>query len=77
VAFGGSESTSETHEPDHDNDDRVGVAKIEVAATHFLQEKKHTNGHNNDGAAKATDGATLAVATNMIAHRCLTLEGAS
>lgn len=77
MAFSGSKCTSEAHEPDHDNYNRVGVAKIEVAATHFLQEKKHTNGYYNDGASKAADGATLAVATNMIAHRCLTPEGAS
>jgi len=75
MAFAGSEGTGETHEPNHDDDDRVGVAKIEKAAAHFLQEKEDADGYNNDGASKAANGATLAVAMKMIAHRCLNSRG--
>lgn len=71
MPFVGSERTGKTHQPDHDDDDRVGIAEVEVAATHFLQEKKYADSYHNDWAAKTTKGATLAVAI-AITHRCVT-----
>lgn len=76
MAFAGGESTGEAHEPDHDQDDRVGVAKIKIAATHLLQEKEHTDRYHNNGAAKTANGASLAVAVNLITHRRLTSRNA-
>jgi len=55
-------------ETDDDEDDWIGVAEVEVAAAHLLQQKKHADGDNNDGPHEATNAATLAGATNTIAH---------
>ena len=68
MAFTGSEGRRKADEAYHDEDDRPGIAEVEVAAAHFLQQKKNANGDHNDGAHEAADGATLASATNTIAH---------
>ena len=68
MALIGSEGAAEAHQSDDDYDDRIRVAEIEVAAAHFLQKKKNAYRHNDDGAAKAANGATLAVAMKMITH---------
>src|SRR5580704_17704427 len=67
-----SESRRETDDADYDEDDRVGVAEIKEAATHFRQQKENANGNNHDGPHEAADAATLAGATNAIAHLCST-----
>ena len=68
MAFAGSECRSETDETDYDEDNRIGIAEVEVASAHFLQQKKHADGDDYDGPHEATDGASLAGATNTIAH---------
>ena len=75
MTFGRSHSRGETDQPNHDENDRVSVAEVKVAATHFRQEKKYTHGNNYDGAHEAADAATLASATNAIAHLCSTSRG--
>src|SRR5580658_5327797 len=71
MAFAGSHSRGEADETDYDENDRIGVSEVEVASTHFGQQKKHANGYDNDGAHEAADVATLAGATETIAHLCL------
>jgi hypothetical protein len=68
MALARSHSGSEADETDYDEDDWIGVSEVEVAAAHLLQQKKYANGDNNDRPHKATDAATLAGATNTIAH---------
>ena len=68
MTFARSDSGREANQSNHDEDDRVGVAEVEVAAAHFRQQKKHADGHNDDGSHEAADGAALTVATNSIAH---------
>jgi hypothetical protein len=68
MSFTRSRGGGETDETDHDEDDRVSVTEIEVAAAHFLQQKKYADGDHYDGPHEAADGATLAGATNTIAH---------
>lgn len=72
MALARSHSRGKADKTDYDKDDGIGVAEVEEAAAHFLQQKKYADGDNNDGAHEAADGATLASATNTIAHRCLT-----
>jgi len=72
MTFARSHSGGETDETNYDEDDGIGVAEVEKAATDFLQQKKYADGDNNDGPHEAADSATLASATNTIAHRCLT-----
>ena len=68
MAFAGRHCGRETDETDYDEDNGIGVTEVEVAATHFLQEKKYADGDHYDGPYEAADGATLAGATNTIAH---------
>jgi hypothetical protein len=68
MAFGRSHSRGQTDQPDYDKDNWVGVTEIKVAATHFRQEKKYAHSNNYDGPHEAADAATLAGATNAIAH---------
>jgi hypothetical protein len=68
MAFARSHSGGQADEPDYDEDDWIGVAEVEVAAAHLLQQKKYADGDNNDGPHEATDAATLAGATDTIAH---------
>ena len=68
MTFSRSHSRSNADKTDYDENDGIGVAKIEVAAAHFLQQKKYSDGYNNDWAHEAADAATLAGATNTIAH---------
>jgi hypothetical protein len=72
MAFAGSKGRGEADEADDDEDDRVGVAEIEEAAAHLCQQKENADGDNDDGPHEAADGATLASATNTIAHLYLT-----
>ncbi len=75
MAFGGSESRGQANEPNDDDDNRIGVAEVEVAATHFGQEKKNSDSHDDNRAHKAANGATLTIATNAITHRCFPSRG--
>jgi hypothetical protein len=68
MALTGGRGGRETDETDHDEDHGIGVGEIKVAAAHFLQQKKHTDGDNYDGPHEAADGATLASTTNTITH---------
>jgi hypothetical protein len=68
MTFAGSKSAGEVDETNDDKNDRPRVAEIEEAAAHLRQEKKHANGDDDDGAHEAARGATLAGATNTIAH---------
>jgi hypothetical protein len=68
MALTRSRGRRETDETDHDEDDRISVGEIEVAAAHFLEQKKHADGDHYDGPHESADGATLAGATNTIAH---------
>lgn len=75
MAFGGSESRGQANESNDDDDNRIGVAEVEVAATHFRQKKKDADGYNDNRTHKAANGATLARATNTITHRCFPSRG--
>ena len=68
MALARSHGGGQADEADYDEDDWIGVAEVEVAAAHLLQQKKYADGDNNDGPHKTTDAATLAGATNTIAH---------
>jgi hypothetical protein len=68
MALAWRHSRGQADQADYDEDDWVGVAEVEVAAAHLLQQKKYPDGDHNDGPHKATDAATLAGATNTIAH---------
>ena len=68
MTFNGSEGGGKVEEADHDENDWPGVAEVEVAAAHFLEQKKHADGYNDHRAHEAADGATLASASNTIAH---------
>jgi hypothetical protein len=77
MALAGGHGRSETNETDDDENDGPGVAEVEVAAAHFGQQKKHTDGDNDDGAHEASNGATLAIASNTVAHLSQPPEGVS
>jgi hypothetical protein len=68
MAFARSDSGCEADEPNHDDDDRIGVAEIEEASAHFRQKKEYADGYNDHGSHKAANGAALAGAMNSIAH---------
>jgi hypothetical protein len=68
MAFARGESGRQADQSDHDENDRPGVAEVEVAAAHFRQKEKHADSDDYDGAHEAADGATLAHTTNAIAH---------
>lgn len=70
MALARSERGCEADEPDYDDDDRVSVAEIEVAAAQFRKKKEYADGHNDHGTHEAADGAALAGAMNSIAHLC-------
>lgn len=69
MALGGDHGTGEAQQPDDDDNHRIGVAEVEKTAAHLLQKKKNAHRYDDDGAAKAANRATLAVAMNMITHR--------
>jgi hypothetical protein len=77
VPFVRSQGTSQTDEADDDQDDGVGVAEIEEAAAHLLEEKENTDGDHGAWAHQAADAAALATTMNAIAHFCTSPEGAS
>lgn len=66
MSFARSERRAKTQEANHDNEDGICVAEIEKAATHFLEQKKNSNRHDDHRTTHAPDRATLAVA--MSAH---------
>jgi len=68
MAFAGSHRGGEADKTDYDEDNGIGVAEVEIAAAHLLQQKKYADGDNNDRPHEAADAATLAGATNTIAH---------
>jgi hypothetical protein len=68
MALARSESGRKADQSDHNKDDRPGVAELEVAAAHFCQQKKHADSYHDDGPNDVADGATMAAATNTIAH---------
>jgi hypothetical protein len=68
VAFTRSKGARKVEESDHDENDRPSVAEVEKSIAHFLQQKKHADGDHNDGTHEAASSATLACATNTVAH---------
>jgi hypothetical protein len=60
MAFRRSEGGSQADKPNHDENNWIRVAEIQVASAQFLEEKKHADGHDYRGAHKAANGATLA-----------------
>ena len=72
MALAGSHCGGEADETDYDEDDGIGVAEVETTAAHLLQQKKHAHSNNHNGPHEAADAATLAGATNAIAHLCVT-----
>jgi hypothetical protein len=69
VALAGSHGGSKADKTDDDKDNGPSVTEVEVSAAHLRQEKKYADGYDDDGAHQAADTATLAGATNTIAHR--------
>jgi hypothetical protein len=68
MSLAGSNGGGQADEADNDEDDGPGVAEVEEAATHFGEQKEHTDGNHHDGAHEASDGAALAIATNTFDH---------
>jgi len=68
VAFAGGESGGEVDKTDNDKDDRPCAPEFEEVAARLPQEKKHADSDDDYGAHEAARGATLAGATNTIAH---------
>ena len=68
MALAGSHRGGEADQTDYDEDDGIGVTEVEIAAAHLLQQKKYADGDDDDGPHEAADAATLAGATNTIAH---------
>ena len=68
MAFTRSKGGGKVEEPDDDENDWPSVAEVEKAAAHFLQQKKYADGDHNDGPHEAARSATLACATNTVAH---------
>src|SRR5208282_5604592 len=72
MAFARCHCRCEADETNHDENNRVGIAEVEVTAAHFRQQEKHADGNDHHGAHEAADGATLAGASDAIAHLYLT-----
>ena len=68
MAFARSHRGGQADETDDHEDDWIGVAEVEVAAAHLLQQKKYADGDYNDRPHETADATTLAGATNTIAH---------
>jgi hypothetical protein len=54
------ESGSQADNADHDQDDRVRVAEIEVASPHLVKQEEHAKSYDDRRAHQTTAGARLA-----------------
>ena len=69
MSFRRSERAGEAQKSDNDQNDGPGVAEIKITAAQFREQKKQSDGDNNDWPFEAANCATLTTATNLIAHR--------
>jgi hypothetical protein len=69
VAVHRCESGSEQNGADDDENYRIGVAEIKVAAAHLLEEEEDADGDDHRGTKQGADLASRAMASWIVAHR--------
>src|SRR6201999_3421631 len=59
---------------DHDKNHRIGIAEVEVAAAHLLEEEEDADGDDDRGSQERANRASRATASWIVAHLCSLLR---
>jgi len=68
VAFPWGDCRGQMQQPNHHEDQRPRITKVEVAAMQLVQQEKHTNRYQDRRTRQAADRTALATTPDLVAH---------